>query len=193
MCKGVYRAIKATNAVRIIDVGCDRNAGWLPHVIRKLRSEYRMVHLTCVTNGTQALNVGYSGIQDVSMRQMNVYTEEFPETDMLIAYRFVMNDTLIAAMKFFKNVKKSGHVKVLTTENFPDLDANRVSNGTLMMNTGISPFWFPVAIFGYENDEENVEKSPMEISSVKVAELFEERFTPKMEELVDPRKRYVIE
>ncbi|CAN8068129.1 unnamed protein product [Agarophyton chilense] len=188
VCKGVYRAIKVTNAINVVNIGCERDAAWLPHIVKKLREEFRMVKLTCIGEHSD-------GFEDVDVRfvKMDVFEERFPnETDMLVAYKFVETRTLISAMKFLKNVKRSDSVQTLVIETFPDSD-NSIRDGLLKMNTAIAPFWFPTALYQYSNEEENEEKQAMKIIAVTVNQLFTDRNTPSMMDLVDPRKRLVQE
>ena len=190
ICKGAYRGIKKTNAIKIVDLSCGANSGWLPHIIQKLRSEFRFVSLTCV--GPQVS--GYD--KRVRFTKLDPYTERLPNgTDLLLAFKFVERGNLISAMRFFKNVKRS-NVTYLLTENFPDAE-NKVEAGTtgsvLHLNGAMPPFWFPAPEYEYENEEENIEKSAMQITVSRVAGMFEEKLTPDMADLVDPRKRTVRE
>ncbi|PXF48924.1 hypothetical protein BWQ96_01266 [Gracilariopsis chorda] len=188
VCKGVYRAIKATNAINVANIGCERDVAWLPHIVRKLREEFRMVQLTCIGDRTS----GFDGL-DVKFVAMNVYDDAFPnDTDLLVAYKLMQSETLISGMKFLKNVKRSGTVDMLVVETFPQGD-NKMRDGVLKVNTAIAPFWFPGAVYQYSNAAENEESEMMQIVTVRVAEMFEGRNTPTMAELVDPRKRVVQE
>lgn len=188
VCKGVYRAIKATNAMNVANIGCERDVAWLPHIVRKLREEFRMIRLTCIGDRTS----GFDGL-DVKFVAMNVYEDAFPnDTELLVAYKLMQSETLIDGMKFLKNVKRSGTVDMLVVETFPQGD-NKMQDGALKVNTAIAPFWFPAAVYHYSNEAENDENEMMEIVTVRVDEMFEKRNTPTMAELVDPRKRVVQE
>lgn len=200
VCKGVYRAIKRTNAIRVVDVGCERNVGWLPHVVNKLRTEFRMVRLTCVVGkGEEEERVRklYGTVEGMNVVVTDAYTAKFPNnTDMVVAYRLLEKGTLIDAMRFFKNVKKGNTVDVLATESYPEsrnVPGENSGNGKLRINTALAPFWFPPSVYEYENAEEDPDGDHTRIVAVKVAEMFKTRTTPEMKDLVDPRKRHVVE
>ncbi|KAI0561327.1 hypothetical protein FGB62_87g099 [Gracilaria domingensis] len=188
VCKGVYRAIKVTNAINVVDIGCERDAAWLPHIVRKLREEFRMVQLTCIGEKSS----GFEDI-DVEFVNMDVFEDRFPnDTDMLVAYKLVEAQTLITAMKFIKNVKRSESVQTLVMETFPNSD-NSIKEGKLQINSAIAPFWFPTPLYQYSNEEENEEPQEMKVIAVPVNQLFTDRNTPSMTDLMDPRKRVVQE
>lgn len=203
VCKGVYRAIKITNAVRVVDVECERDVAWLPHILHKLREEFRMVQLTCAVREAGRVEVvrkAYEGVRDVQVVVLDAYNDAFPAgTDMLVAYKFLEERTLIDAMRFFKNVHKSGTVSVLAVESFPrarnkpkPVDGGDAA-GKLRINTAVAPFWFPPCVYQYENVDENPENVPMHICAVKLDEIFRRKNTPGMQDLVDPRRRFVQE
>lgn len=203
VCKGVYRAIKVTNAVRVVDVECEKDVGWLPHILHKLREEFRMVQLTCAVREkgrVEAVRKAYEDVKDVQVIVLDAYNDAFPAgTDLLVAYKFLEEGTLIEAMRFFKNVQKSGTVGVLAVETFPRAGnkpkpvAGGNAAGNLRINTALAPFWFPPCVYQYENVDENPEDVPMHICAVKMDELFREKNTPGMQDLIDPRKRLVQE
>lgn len=201
VCKGVYRAIKITNSVHIVDVSCQQNAGWLPHILQKLRGEFRLVHLTCVVGknvNREEMKQEYASVENLNFVEMDPFKDTFPnQTDMVVAYRFLKDGTLISAMRFFKNVKASGSVKLLATETFPGqrnvLKKQPSGNTQLQINTKAAPFRFPPSIYEYENADENPDSDRMQISVANVRELFKEKSTPEMQDLVDPRKRLVRE
>lgn len=191
------------NAVRVVDLSCDKNEGWLPHILNKLREEFRMVQLTCVVleeRFIEQVKNKYATVKDLEVVVMDVFTGTFPSrTDMLVAYKFLEDRTLIDAMRFFKNVKRSSTVDILTMETFPGLrnDPKKTQGGAtdakLRLNTALAPFWFPPPVFQYENEDENEEGVAMHITAVKVDEMFQERKTPRMQDLVDPRRRHFQE
>lgn len=200
VCKGVYRAIKKTNAIRVVDVGCEGNVGWLPHVVDKLRTEFRMVNLICVVGKEEEeerVYKMYGAVEGVSVVVMDAYTAKFPnKTDMLVAYRLLEKGTLIDAMRFFQNVKKENAVDVLAMESYPEsrnVPGENSGNGKLRINAALAPFWFPPPVYEYENVEEDPDGDHMRIVAIKVAEMFKTRATPEMKDLVDPRKRHVVE
>jgi len=172
VCKGVYRAIKLTDSIHVVDLTCGRNVGWLPHIVRKLRTEFRLVQLTCAVpseDKIEGLRTEYAFVPDVKFVKLDPFVERFPNgTDMVIAYRFLEKENLIRAMRFFKNVKASGTVRLLTTESYPEeenvpksVKVADKSGITLRLNTGVAPFAFPAPVFEYENEDENSESIPM--------------------------------
>lgn len=201
VCKGVYRAIKVTNAMHVVDVSCERNAEWLPHILQKLRGEFRMIHLTCLVRtqvNDATLKDAFRNVRKLKVLRLNPLTDPLPkDTDMLIAYRFLEDGTLIDAMKFFKNVQASKSVYTLATETYPTarniLVKHKHGKWTLQINTMLAPFSFPQPVYEYENADENPESSRMQISVFKVDQLFTQKSTPSMGELVDPRRRYIRE
>lgn len=200
VCKGIYRAIKVTNAIRVVDVGCAGNIGWLPHVVNKLRTEFRMVTLVCAVGTAEEegkVRKLYGTVEGVNVLVLDAYANTFPnETDLLLAYRFLEKETLIDAMRFFKNVNKGGTVSALALESYPasrNAPGRNGGEGKLTINTALAPFWFPSSLYEYENAAEDPEGEHMRIVVVKVAEMFTTRVTPEMKDLVDPRKRHVVE
>lgn len=201
----MYRAIKATNTLSLLDYDCAANVDWLPFILRKLQRELRPVRLFCAAapaaltelrarRAQLAPHYADVGLEDVVA--VDVSRARVPDgIDMFVAYRAVQRGTLIDAMRFFKNIKASRAVTFLVVETFPDVDnAAAVSPaGRLRINAGAAPFWFPAPVFEYANDDENSEDIDMEIIAVRTDEMFEERATPEMKDLVDPRKRVVQE
>lgn len=154
-----------------------------------------MVQLICIGDGVKLED--YSDVPDVAFLKVDAVEGVLPAVDLLVAFRYVENGTLIRAMRFFKNVKKSA-TRVLVTETYPNEDnvVRKVGGEKQMrlrINTAGAPFWFPVPIYEYENEEENSETVVMQIAAVTVSEMFEEKVTPSLGDLVDPRKRFIQE
>lgn len=188
VCKGVYRAIKRVDAVRVVSLDCARDAAWLPHVVRKLEAEFRMVRVVCV--GGTGGGAEWRGVARVSAVDRKVVTSAaFPSgSDLVVAYGFLRGKTMIEGVRFLKKLRDAGTVRYLAVESFVG-----GSNEAGRFNLGVAPFWFPGPVFVYQNEEENEEDEPVHIVVVRVAELFQERNTPMMKDLVDPRKREVRE
>lgn len=202
ICKGAYRAIKVVDAAKVADVGCIRNSGWLPHVLGKLRGEFRMVHLICIVPEQMHVKEVMELYKDVTMKVSvivkNVLEEEITEkVDLLIGYGFLKGGTLIRAMRFMRLVKRSGNVRYLLLENYPgeknvvinELKSNGKNDRKIRINTGIAPFYFPKAIYNYANEDDNDERVEKTIKVVRVDELFEGQMTLRYDQLIDPRKK----
>lgn len=223
VCKGVYRAIKAHNSLSVLSLSCGADVDWLPHILRKLRTELRPVRLYCglapasedpsmelrvagierVYKGPAGLagfvtvpNLASGGFVQVEADKLKTF-----KVDMLIAYRRLAALTLIDGVKFLRTVKASGMADLLVLETFPEADnavntlASERSTGRNKVNVGAAPFFFPAPVFEYVNEDEQDTNAgdEMEIVVVKLSELFAERMTPEMKDLVDPRKRLVLE
>lgn len=202
ICMAAYRAIKATNALSVLSMDCELHTEWLPHILMKLADELRPVQLRCAVS-TNALfdtigsiNSTYGDIGLIEIIEVDLVTGVIPnDTDMLIAYRVIQRQTLIHAVQMLKGIKKSGAVKHLLVDTYPDVENSgaTLASEKMRVNTGTAPFWFPAPIFEYANENENSEEVDVEIVVVRVDQLFEERVTPEMKDLVDPRRRKVEE
>lgn len=202
VCKGVYRAAKASNALSMLSLGCADDIDWLPHILRKLREELRPIRLYCAISHTTSsatlnnLHSTYRSVGLVDVVKVNVPHGQLGVTnvDMVVAYRALTVGTLIDAMRLLRGLKKSGAGKLLVTETYPDID-NAKQDGQVRqrVNVGAAPFLFPAPAFEYANEDENENADDMEIVTVRIAELFEQRLTPEMKDLVDPRKRTVLQ
>lgn len=197
VCKGVYRSIKRTNAIKVVDTACDMNVEWLPHIVQKLKSEFRLVQLTCVVRRAEeiaTIKAAYKAVPNVQFATLDPFTGAYPNgTDMVIAYRLFERETLIRAMQFFKNLKAGAAVTYVTHESFPD-EKNAPSNtAALQINTATEPFSFPSSVHEYSNTDEQPGPSRMQIVTTATSAIFEGRTTPKMHDLIDPRKRHVLQ
>lgn len=226
ICKGVYRGIKAQNTLSVLSLTCDSDMEWLPHILRKLRSELRPVRLYCglpYTNDEEMnrrkLKIeelykdnGLSGI--VGVKNIRDNNNEFViqrlndegnmkkkfKVDMMIIYRLLGQMTLIDGIRFLRAIKKSEVSDMITSETFTETDNSvSVGNGVNKINVGTAPYLFPAPVFEYINGDDDDKSGgrggggDMEIVVVKVNELFEENMTPEMKDLIDPRKRVVLE
>lgn len=202
ICMAAYRAIKVTNALSVLSTDCHLHNDWLPYILIKLAEELRPVQLRCaVSNATSsqvisAINNTYNMIGLTAIVDVDLAAGKIPsDTDMFLVYRAIHKKTLIEAMQMLKGIKKSGGVKHLLVDTYPDVDNSgaALANGMTRVNTGTAPFWFPAPVFEYANENENSEDVDMEVVVVLVDQLFEERGTPEMKDLVDPRRRKIEE
>lgn len=202
VCKGVYRAAKAANVLTMLSLGCADDVDWLPHILRKLREELRPIRLYCaITNTTSATTIHNLNSTFHSVGLVDIVKVDIPhgqlgvtKVDMLVAYRALTAGTLIDAMRLLRGLKQSGVATLLVTETYPDTD-NAKQNGRTRerVNVAAAPFLFPAPAFEYANENENESADDMEIVTIRIAELFEQRLTPEMKDLVDPRKRTVLQ
>lgn len=218
ICKGVYRAAKHASALTLLSLSCRADAPWLPYVARKLHAELRPVRLYCALDKAAGPNAtadarddpdlaaevhasyGEAGLAGVVRADVHAGNLGVPKVDMVIAYRALATRTLIDGVRLLRGIKASRAATLLVTETFPDTDnadagaaSARAAHGGHRVNVATAPFLFPAPVFEYANDEENADSEDMEIVAVHVAHLFEERLTPEMKDLVDPRKRVVLE
>lgn len=196
VCKGVYRAIKRTNALTILDTACAANSYWLPFVIKHLYKELKLIKLTCADKDESHLRQArqaYRDIDHVQFTQFNPYTTQISnKTDLLLGISALNDETLITASKFFRNIQESGNVAYVVYENFPDSNNGRGSLSTRRssgrLNTFAPPFMFGLPTYYYENVDEQPSTESVMIVAMKSEELFKNHRKPNMVDLRPPPK-----
>lgn len=202
VCKGVYRAIKRTASVNVMDVSCVQDLQWLPKVLDKLKDEFRMVRLTCAVRTHTDVKIAQEAFKMnplVNVVMFDPFVEAFVNTsDMIIAYRLVENENLIRTMQFFKNVKKHDNVQYIVHDNYPQ-ESNVItvhpqnnSRSLFRINAAREPFSFPEPVYIYENVDEQPGTHTMHIVCRSMRDIFERRTLPELQDLIDPRKRHAM-
>lgn len=195
VCTGVYRALKRSAATSIFDVDCARHLAWLPKVMDKLLGEYRLVRVICAFE-TEAQHA--RAVQAWSTRRHVRFVRfippesrpgDFASADVTIA-RETLRSNLILAMRFLKQLKAAQSSKYLIHENFPRERMNVPTPTGLKINMALPPFSLPPPFYSH-SDADDV--FGVQVSIRYIEEMFEMRTTPTMEDLVDPRKRRVLE
>jgi len=195
VCTGVYRALKRTAAASIFDVDCSRHLAWLPKVIDKLLGEYRLVRVICAYTSEAAharSRVAWGArrhVTYVNFTAADAAPSQFMPADVTLA-RESMKSNLILSMRFLKNLKHAGTSKFLVHENFPRERVNIPTKTGLRINAALPPFSLPPPVYTHQDPDDSV---GVQINCRNVPEMFEMRTTPTMEELVDPRKRRILE
>ena len=194
VCKGVYRAIKKSGAINVLDVSCAKNRHWLPMVLLKLRQEFRIVSLICGDPEnlvTDEARVAYAQLKHVTWQPFDVFKEEYKNnTDLLIAYDVLRQHSLIQGVRLFRRAKESGRVKYITFDNYPDVKNSPTAATTSPVNVLVEPFMFPNAFHLHEDPMEQPNPAmPIQIMTMKLEDLFAHSFTPELTDMIDPRER----
>lgn len=195
VCTGVYRSLKRSAASSVFDVNCARHLGWLPKVVDKLMSEYRLVRVVCALSTDAQIPLarsawdGHRYVRFVRFNGASANTSSFPDADATLA-REVLHENLISAMRFLKLLKQAGRSRYLIHENYPSEHINLPTAQGLRLNAALPPFSLPPPLY-VQADPDDVHGT--QIACRSIAEMFEVRSTPTMDELVDPRKRRVLE
>lgn len=194
VCKGVYKAIKKTGAITVMDTNCANNARWLPLVMMKLRGEFRLVTLRCADpkeTVTGDIRSAYAQLKYVTWEPFDVFEDEYKnKTDLLLAYNVLRHQSLIRGVRMFRRAKESGLVKYITFDNTPGTTNHPGADKTSPINVLVQPFMFPNAFALYEEPMEQLNPAvPQQIMTMKLEDLFIHSFTPEMNDLIDPRKR----
>jgi hypothetical protein len=198
VCKGVYRSIKRINALTVLDAACVLNAHWLPLVLHHLRKEFRLVQLVCADRDASRLEyvkAAYEGIDRVTFTTLDPFRDEITnQTDLVIGVKLLDKETMIRAMKFFNNMRRSAAaVSHIVYENYPNSrnrwDLTDDKERVIRLNTMAPPFMFGQTAYRYESADEQPTSEVVEIMAIETKELFANKETPTMSDLEDPKLR----
>lgn len=195
ICTGVYRALKRSSAASVFDVDCGKHVAWLPKVVDKLLGEYRLVRIICAVRGEAEYARAKQGwgarrhIRFVRFNSTEAHPSQFHRADVTLA-RETLHSNLIQAMRFLKTLKAASNSRYLIHDNFPRERINVPTTSGLRMNAALPPFSMPPPFYTHSDPDDVF---GVQVTCRLVAEIFETRTTPTMEELVDPRKRRILE
>ncbi len=195
ICTGVYRALKRSAAASVFDVDCAKHLGWIPKVVDKLLGEYRLVRVICAVSSEAEYaraKVGWGTRRHVRFVRFNsaeARASEYVPADVTLA-RETLHSNLIQAMRFLKTLKAAGKSRYLIHDNYPRERINIPTTSGLRINAALPPFSMPPPFYTHFDPEDVL---GVQVSCRLIAEMFETRTTPTMEELVDPRKRRILE
>lgn len=195
VCTGVYRSLKRSAAASLFDVNCAAHLEWLPKVLDKLMNEYRLVRIICgVSSETEmAMARGAMGLRKhvhfVPFKPLSARAGNFPRADVVLA-REALRGNLISTMRFLRTLKQSASARFLIHDNYPAENGNIFTRRGLRLNTALPPFSMPPPFYAHSDPEDVL---GLQIACRTVGDMFELRSTPTMNELVDPRRRRILE
>lgn len=198
ICKGAYRSLKRTNALTVHDVNCKANIYWLPLVIRHLKTEFRVVKLLCTTPDSSQLDQikdAYEGVDHVTFGRFDPFTDKFVnQTDVVVAVKLLEHETMVRAMKLFRNLRESlkvGHIVMdsyMNSVNRPEFKDPK--GGTQVhINLFQPPFMFGKPLYRYSNADEDFGNERIEVVAVKRDDLFGRQQNVRFGDLQDPKQR----
>lgn len=195
LCTGLYRSLKRTGAASLFDLDCGMHLEWLPRILEKLLREYRLVRVTCAVRGpndavrARAALAG-ARVDVVVFQPMTAPAAEFPKSDVVFTRESLRRANLIGAMALLRKVKDSNAYAYVVHENFPRAPANIPRKEGLLINAALPPFSLPPPFYSHVNDDD---APGVEVACRAVPDMFAQRATPTMNELVDPRRRVILE